>query len=132
MTASANGPDVLSALLKFPPSYVSTFSLPLATIFLESTLTREQLLPAVGSGTRVGEWTVTFDARHDRLNYVRIKPLARPAAPPLRAVPPAPVAPRPFDPAVVGAKAREHMDSEYTKGNEITACEAVDHVLGRK
>ena len=132
MTA-ANGPDVISTLLNFPPSYaVDTFSLPLATIFSESRLTREQLLPAIGSGMRVGGWTVSYDAEYDRVHYVRIKPLPRPATPIPRSGLAVPVAPRPIDPVAVGLAAREFQDAELKAGREVTATEAVAHVMGKR
>jgi hypothetical protein len=42
-----------------------------------------------------------------------------------------PAPPAPIDPQRVGAEARRYMDAELAKGHQISATEAVGHVLGK-
>jgi hypothetical protein len=134
-----NTPEFLSVLHQLPellsvcsPHTLDTLGLPLGTIFRETTLTRDALLSVVGKGTSVGPWCITYDAEYDRLNYTRIKPLARPAALQTQGVLTSPVvrtAPQPIDGPAVGAKARRYIDAELKAGREVSATEAVSVIL---
>jgi hypothetical protein len=117
----------------------ASFSLPVAEVCLRGDFERHELLAAIGGSALVHRWRLSIDKTTDRVLYEKTDrsitqpPVTLPhASAKPRSVPVAPAAPQVIDPVATATKAREFQDSELKAGREISASQAVAHVLGKR
>lgn len=130
--------DLISELLRIPQSSSSNYQVPVRNILLDIPgTTRAELLAVVGTEAKplsIAGWRISYDEERDFVCFMRDKPSPpQPAVARVGSVPP-PVTrptPVPMNPVTVGAQAQEYQRQERAKGREISATEAVRHIMAQ-
>jgi hypothetical protein len=126
--------ELLELLGRVPSSEVRCTFRPIAPLLREISATREELMSLIDGGAiTCGEFAVQLE-RADQLRFERLPRLATPSGVPTIAASSMPAAFRAgpdcaFDPIEVGEAAREFADAERRAGRDISATDAVAHVL---
>jgi hypothetical protein len=116
------------------PTGVRCYYRPVATVSKELGTSRDELRDLIGTSIVCADFEITFD-RGDHLRFERVtRPVtpvgvpsvaaASSSAPAFKAGPDSS-----FDPAVVAKHAQEYQIAEQKAGREVSATEAVAHVL---
>jgi hypothetical protein len=128
--------DVLGQLCRIPPAGHYYFR-GTGSVLREVDCPREELAEVIGSGVTCGHFHISF-AHGDHVKFERIARSSPPAGVPSDASP-SPPAPAfqsgpdsTFDANEVGKRAQEYQIAEQKSGREVSATDAVAHVLQRQ
>lgn len=125
--------ELIDLLARVAPGGVRVHFRPIDPLLRELSAGRDELLELVAKPITAGDFEVSLD----RGDCVRFERIARPStaarAPSIAVAPPAPhfqAGPASeFDPAAIGKQAQAYQATERNAGREVSATEAVRHVL---
>ena len=138
-TANTHKPDLISELLLIPHSWSWNHATPMRSVLLATGASRGELLAVIGTPAKpleIAGWSISYDPTTDRVRFRREQPPPpragqSPAARTMPQVAATRPAPAPLDPQQVGTAARQYQAEQRAEGREISATEAVAHVLER-
>ena len=133
MATSDSKRDLIGELLRIPPLTATFYTVPVGNILNDIHTTRPELLAVVGSEAKpliIAGWNITYDEARDRVRFMRAKAIASPTTyrPPVTRPTSAPA---PMNPVTVGSQAQAYQREQRAKGREISATEAVAHIMAQ-